>query len=96
MRVRHWKEGRVETNSSINRQHVAKPRPLVAVNLSQLRNTMILPIGTSNEHIAVLVIVLRMKTLFHSCFGLDRKSIKISESGISARHSASYQITYST
>lgn len=89
MRVRHWKDGRVETNSSINRQHVPKPRPLVAVNLSHLRNAMISPICTSDKYIAVLVIVLRMKTLCHSCLGLERRSIKISESGISARYSAS-------
>ena len=90
MRVRHWKDGRVETNSSISRQHVPKPRPLVAVNFSHLRNIMILPIRTSDKHIVVLVVVLRMKTSFHVCFGLDRKSIKISESGTSARHSAAH------
>ena len=73
MRVRHWKDGRVETNSSISRQHVPKPRPLVAVNFSYLRNIMIVPIRTSDKHIAVLVIVLRMKTFFHVYFGLDRK-----------------------
>ena len=50
---------------------------------------MILPIRTSDKHIAVLVVVLRMETFFHECFGLDKGSIKISESGISARHSAS-------
>ena len=90
MRVRHWKDGRVETNSSISRQHVPKPRPLVAVNFSHLRNIMILPIRASDNHIGMLVIVLRMKTFFHLCFGLERKSIKISESGISARLSASH------
>ena len=93
MRVRHWKEGRVETNSSINRQHVPKPRPLVAVNLSHLENTIILPIRTSDKHITVLVVVLRMKAFLHSCFGLGRMSIKISESGISARHSTWHQTT---
>ena len=84
MRVRHWKDGRVETNSSISRQHVPKPRPLVAVNFSHPRNIMILPIRTSDKHIVVLVVVLRMKTFFHVCFGLDRKRIKFSESGTSS------------
>ena len=60
----------------------------MAVNLSHLGNAIILPIRTSDKHIAVLVIVLRMKTFPHSCFGLDRKSIKFSESGILASHSA--------
>ena len=89
MRVRHWKDGRVEVNSSISRQHVPKPRPLVAVNFSHLRNFKILPIRTSNKHIAVLVVVLGMKTFCHVCFGLEKKSIKTSESGTSARHPAS-------
>ena len=80
MSVRHWKDGRVETNSSISRQHVPKPRPLVAVNFSHLRDIIILPIRTSDKYIGVLAVVLRMKAFFHVCFGLDRIVSKVQTS----------------
>lgn len=34
--VRLWNEGRDETNSSISRQQIANPRPLLVINIRPL------------------------------------------------------------
>lgn len=36
--VRHWNEGREVTNSLINLQHMAKPRPLLLSDLDRNKN----------------------------------------------------------
>ena len=80
MRVRHWKEGRVVANSSINRQHVAKPRPLIhvrpSIKSSRVESYSILPVRTSDEHVAMLFVVLRMETLYHDCSDVRRKECR--------------------
>ena len=63
MRVRHSKAGREDMNSSISRQHMAKPRPLLYISAHQINLLLpsTSPICSGDKHIIVLFIIFWME-----------------------------------